>query len=617
MIRIKPESGTTRATRPPGKDWQPAIESKALLPQFNVFLSNSISESPPFRGTSGGGLTASITGSVYLPIINRKSGLIAHYHGGLALENLSVLMAGLTAIILFIFGLENFSREIETITGERFRKSLSTATRLPVIGVLIGALVTAVIQSSSATSVITISLVNAGVLSFKNSVGIIFGSNIGTTVTAQLVAFKLTDFAPVIIILGFILSLLRSRFSVFGKAIFYFGFVFFSLNLISSSLQPLEQSPELVSLLTQPQHPLLAILIGCVFTALVQSSSVTTGLAIIFTQQGILGLENAVPLIMGANIGTTATALIAMFNMDAAAKKTALSHFLFNVGGVIIFLPLLFLYGDRLSTLQDDPAVTLANIHLVFNVVTSIIFVLLITPFSRFVDFLLGEGKMDFSRLNLPVLNQSDDFSSIKATLVQESDKLLEFLQENYNLVTLSLETNFQGIYEAAGKRIAYIDFLKKEYMAYFSRVITQIDNERDTQEIIRLINQFDYLFQIHDSIEDLYDTKTVMSKHFVELKSDILVMIREVSSDTLALFDDLIKGLKGENPLDIKGFSLQMQRQLNESHKDMLALMADPQRKDAGALTNFMTYSQRLKDKLINYAFIRESEKQIHLASN
>jgi phosphate:Na+ symporter len=156
------------------------------------------------------------------------------------METLSILMTGLTAIVLFVFGLENFSREIERISGEHFRKSLSNATQWPLVGVLIGALVTAVIQSSSATSVISISLVNAGVLSFKNSVGIIFGSNIGTTVTAQLVAFKLTNFAPLLIIIGFFLTIVRSRFSIFGKTIFYFGFVFFSLNLIASSLEPFQ-----------------------------------------------------------------------------------------------------------------------------------------------------------------------------------------------------------------------------------------------------------------------------------------------------------------------------------------------------------------------------------------
>jgi len=154
------------------------------------------------------------------------------------MEHFNIILAGVTAVVLFVFGLENFSSEIQQITGEKFWRSLARATKIPVVGVLIGALVNAVIQSSSATSVIAISLVNAGVLSFKNSVGIIFGSNIGTTVTAQLVAFKLTAFAPLFIIVGFGLSLVRSQFAIFGKSMFYFGFVFFSLNLISFRLHP-------------------------------------------------------------------------------------------------------------------------------------------------------------------------------------------------------------------------------------------------------------------------------------------------------------------------------------------------------------------------------------------
>ena len=523
------------------------------------------------------------------------------------MENIHILMAGVTAIILFVFGLENFSREIEKISGERFRKSLAHATRIPIVGVMIGALVTALIQSSSATSVITIGLVNAGVLSFKNSVGIIFGSNIGTTITAQLVAFKLTAYAPLIIILGFGLSLLRTRYSVFGKAVFYFGFVFFTLNLISASLQPLQYNSDFVDLLTQPQNPIYAILIGCLFTALIQSSSVTTGLAIIFAQQGLLGLENAVPLIMGANIGTTATALIAVFNMDAAAKKTALSHFLFNIGGVLIFLPLLLLFGSRLRELTMDPAVALANIHLIFNLVTSLIFIALIGPFTRLIDMLLGEGKMDFERLDLPVFDESLDFDAIRESLEKESTALLAFLQENYNLVTLSIETNYPGIAEAAGKRIDYIAFLKKEYMGYFSRVVTQVHDEEDSKQLIRLINRFDYLFQMHDSINDLFGTRKIMSEHYIELKSDILLLIREMSNQTLVLFDRLRDSNGAEQVQAAKQAAREMQEHLDEANRKLLSLMADPERRDAGAMTNFVTYSQRLKDKLVNYAKMKQ----------
>ena len=260
------------------------------------------------------------------------------------MKDFHILAMSTVGIILFVFGLENFSKEIQKISGGQFRKFLSRATRFPLASFSIGALVTALIQSSSATSVIAISLVNAGILSFKNSVCIIFGSNVGTTITAQLIAFKLTSFAPGFIILGFLLTLIRSKYSVFGKTLFYFGFVFFSLNLISSTLAPLQQDPRLVNFLTHSHNPLVGIGIGFLATAIVQSSSVVTGLAVVFTQQNLMGLDVAIPILMGANIGTTVKSLIAVVNMDTSAKKTALAHFLFNVGGVLIFFRV-FLFG--------------------------------------------------------------------------------------------------------------------------------------------------------------------------------------------------------------------------------------------------------------------------------
>lgn len=518
------------------------------------------------------------------------------------MENLQVFGAGFAAIILFIFGLENFSREIEHISGERFRKFLGSATKIPIVGVLIGALVTGLIQSSSATSVITISLVNAGVLSFKNSVGIIFGSNIGTTVTAQLVAFKLTAFAPWLLIAGFAVSLLRNRYSVFGKAIFYFGFVFFSLNLISSSLSPLQHNEALIGYLTQPHNPLLAIMIGCVFTAAVQSSSVTTGLAIIFVQQGLLTLETAVPLIMGANIGTTATALIAMFQMDIAAKKTALAHFLFNVGGVLAFIPLLFLFAGELNQLEMEPAIALALIHLVFNLVTTLVFVIFINQFTQVIDFFLGEGKMDFERLVLPKYSEAQSHQEVQQQLNAGVEPLFRFLRENYSLVTLAIEANYKGITDAAAKRLDYLSFVKRETTGYFAQIISVAQEHDEVMEIVKTINLYDYLFQIQDSIADIFDTKQLIDENYVELQSDILIIVRKVSAETLDFFDDVSPKLADDNNFDITKRARELQEQLNEANSDLLRLMASRERADAGKLANYITYSQRLKDKLVNF---------------
>jgi len=524
------------------------------------------------------------------------------------MEVLQMLLAGLTAVVLFIFGLENFSTEIERISGERFRRFLSRVTSVPVLGVAMGAVVTAVIQSSSATSVIAISLVDAGVLSFRNSVGIIFGSNVGTTVTAQLVAFELTAFAPALILIGFLLSLVRSRVSIFGKSVFYFGFVFFTLELISSSLAPLQHEPALVEFLGRPHSPLLALMAGALLTALVQSSSVTTGLAIVFTQQGLLSLENAVPIIMGANVGTTATALIAMVSMDLAAKKAAMSHFLFNVGGVLLFLPLLLIFGGRLAEVEAPPAIALANIHLAFNVATSALFLVFLGPFTRLVDAMMGEGRMDFERLDIPASVEEGSFDSIRGELQAGLGRLLAFLQENYSLVTLSIESNYRSVFDASAKRIGYVGFIEREYMDWFSRVVARVSDETESSELLALITRYDYLFQIHDSIDDLFNAKRVLNTQYVELKSDVLMMVRELSSQTLALFEAVRESLESGELDRVRMLDAELEALLAEVTRKLLPLLAHPDRRDAGALSNFVTYSRRLADKLVSFAKLAQS---------
>lgn len=520
------------------------------------------------------------------------------------MKDFQIIVAAVTSIILFVFGLENFSKEIQKISGESFRKFLASATKYSSLGILIGAVVTAFIQSSSATSIIAISLVNAGVLSFKNSVGIIFGSNIGTTVTAQLVAFKLTAFAPAFIILGFLLSFIKSKYSVFAKSLFYFGFVFFTLNLISSTLAPLQNDERLIAYLTADHSPLVGVLIGFVITALVQSSSVTTGLAIIFTQQGLMSLDNAIPVLMGANMGTTVTALISILNMDTAAKKTALAHFLFNFGGVVIFLPLVWVYGKDFPLLSDTPAIALANFHLIFNLTTSFFFAILINPFTRMIDKVLGEGKMDFERFDLGFLQLKDqEPATIEKELLKTAELSYDFIQENYNLVTLSIETNYKSVYDAAGKRIEYYDHVKAEIMHFFSTYLSHSENEKDINKFVKIMGLYEYIFQIHDSIKDLTTLKETMDQNYVELKSDILLIIRELSSTTLSFFQDLsLHPPENGDTKDLKTLAHDYQHELEGFNKKILRIMAQPDRNDAGTMLHMITYSQRLKDKLVRY---------------
>ena len=273
-------------------------------------------------------------------------------------------------------------------------------------------------------------------------------------------------------------------------------------------------------------------------------------------------------------------------------------------------MPILLLFGGRLNEFDANPAVALANIHLVFNVVASLIFVVLINPFTRLVDILLGEDKMDFERLAIPTFNEQTAFETVKSDLRQNLADLLGFLQESYNLVTLSIESNYRSIFEASTKRMEYINFLEKEYVGYFAKAVTSVSDERESRELLRLHTQFDYLFQIYDSIEDIFNTKKAMSKHYVELKSDLLLMVRKLSSQTLVLFDDIRKPLIEGNQLDVTARAKELQEMLDEINRDLLPLLARPDRPDVGTLSNFVTYSRRLKDKLETLADLLDSQQ-------
>lgn len=296
--------------------------------------------------------------------------------------SLELGFAIIPGLILFLYGIEHFSREIQRMAGEQFRTLLAKLTANPLKGAFLGAIATSIVQSSTATTVIAVGLVDAGIISFANSIGVIIGANVGTTLTAQLVALKLTYFAPFFILLGFLTSLFGGRYRFLGKPLFYFGLVFFSLDLISQAIEPFKTDPALTGLFSQFSNIFVAIGAGFLFTIIVQSSSVTTGLVVLLVGGGLLTLGQGIPLIMGANIGTTVTSFIASIKLDIYAKRAAFAHFLFNFGGVLIFLPFIFAFADVVESLGGTAAQQMANAHLAFNVIVAAIFLIAIRPFT-------------------------------------------------------------------------------------------------------------------------------------------------------------------------------------------------------------------------------------------
>jgi len=296
-----------------------------------------------------------------------------------------LLFAIIPGIILFLYGIEQFSREVQLAAGAYFRNLIQNLTRTPLRGTAVGAIVTAVVQSSTATTVITVGLVNSGIISFTASLGIIFGSNLGTTVTSQLIALNLTFFAPLLILAGFLIGIIGGKYKIFGRPIFYFGLVFFSLALISGVMEPYRTDPQLIEIIGMMDNVFLQIAFGFVITTIFQSSSVTTGLVVVMTQNGLLTPAMAIPILLGANLGTPTTALLVSLRMNTAAKRAAAAHFLFNFLGVLLFLPFLVPFSTGVEALGGSPAQQVANAHLIFNLTCVIVFLALIRPFEQLV----------------------------------------------------------------------------------------------------------------------------------------------------------------------------------------------------------------------------------------
>jgi len=298
-------------------------------------------------------------------------------------SNLRILLAAVSAIVLFLYGLEAFSQEIQTVGGDKLRKWLTRLTESRWRAVLLGTVATAIVQSSTAITSLTVALVDAGTMTFRSSLGVLLGANIGTTSTAWLVSLKLTGIGPFFLVFGTVLSALPTRFKILGKAAFYFGFIFFSLDVVSSTLKPLAQNPVFAEVLSRSSTPLMGVLAGMVITAIVQSSSITTGICILLVQQNVLAGTAAIPIVIGANIGTTATALVASIKMQRTARRVAVANLCFNAFGVLLFLPFLGWFAAEVVEFAGEPSMAVAWAQLIFNVVMTIAVLLLLRIFQR------------------------------------------------------------------------------------------------------------------------------------------------------------------------------------------------------------------------------------------
>ena len=392
-------------------------------------------------------------------------------------ESMATVFGLLGGLALFIFGMNMMSESLQKVAGDKMKKVLGVLTRNAVCGMLAGALVTAVLQSSSATTVLVIGFVSAGLMSLKQGISVIFGANIGTTMTAQLMAFKISDYIMPIVFIGFLIAFIAKKEKVkfVGQTIFAFGLLFVGIEMMGDVMKPLATSPVFINMMEKVSHiPVLGVGVGLVMTLVVQSSSATIAVLQSFASQAgpdgasVIGLVGAIPILLGDNIGTTITAILASIGQSKDAKRCAIAHSVFNITGSFIFIWIIKPFAKFVEMISpkgnelDVISRQIANAHMSFNIINTLIWRPLLPVMVKIVMFIVRDDKevsiedyKEKSFLDKNVISQpiaamylvsqeirragrlvSEMIGNMKATVMNNDSKALAELEKNAKLVT-------------------------------------------------------------------------------------------------------------------------------------------------------------------------------------
>ena len=445
---------------------------------------------------------------------------------------------------MFLYGMEMMSDGMKMTAGNRMRSILKKLTSNRFIAVFVGAFITMIIQSSSATTVMLVSFVNSGLLNFVQALGVILGSNIGSTVTAQIVAFKVTDYALLLIAVGSIMALFSKKDTAkhIGFVILGFGLLFYGMKVMSDTMKPLRTDPTFNSILTSFENPFLGILAGAIFTALIQSSSATTGIVITLASSGSITLEAGIPLILGANIGTCITALLAGLKATRDAKRVAIGHVLFNTIGVLVFCFWIPVFADLVAQTTDNVPRQIANAHTIFNIVSTLLFI----PFAPFISKTIIRYFPDKEKLrNIEkpaILNLDEKVLSYPTAAINNAQAEISGVVGLTERVVGSLVSPFitdkdqndvenpeLNLITGLHQRLEKIKYLNENISNYLIKISQQDLTSHQSREVFALVSATNYLNSINDTvklkIENLIGQKDSLDEGFSDAgQEEILV---------------------------------------------------------------------------------------------
>lgn len=431
--------------------------------------------------------------------------------------SLSIILSMAGGLGLFLFGMSRMSDSIEKVAGAKLRRILEIFTTNRFMGMIVGIVFTGIIQSSSACTVMVVSFVNSGLMNLYQAAGVIFGANIGTTITSQLVSFNLSEVAPVILLLGVLIMMFSKKESVkkVAEVIVGFGVLFVGLSTMSEAMAGMKNVPEVVDLLASLKNPFLATLVGLVLTSIIQSSSVTVSIVLLMANQGLLALPICLYIILGCNIGACTTALLASFSGKKDAKRAAMIHFLFNVIGTVLLYIILFIAQDQvvslISSISADNGRFVANAHTIIKIFQ----VIILFPFSNWIVKLAclcvpGEdAKVHYREsFQLKYIGNKTVFNPATAVVdaVKELDRMASLASENLNramnaLVTLD-EDDINEVYEVE-KNINFLNHAITDYLVKVNQSTLPIEDLKCLGGLFHVVNDIE---RIGDHAENIAD---------------------------------------------------------------------------------------------------------------
>ncbi len=431
------------------------------------------------------------------------------------------LFSGLVGgLALFLYGLELLSDSLKAVAGARMKDILSRLTTNRFSAVLTGAFVTAVVQSSSVTSVLVVGFVTANLMTMAQSVGVIMGANIGTTFTAQIIAFNVARYALLLVALGCAVFFMGRREKVRkqGLAVLGLGLVFFGMGIMGEAMIPLRDYPPFVSAMARMESLGVGIFTGALFTALVQSSAATAGVVIVLSSQGLLSLPAGIALVLGANIGTCITALLAAIGKPREAFRASVVHVLFNVVGVLIWLRFIPELAELVRWMTPDATGLaglervaaevpreIANAHTVFNVVNTLLFLPFVGLFARAVTLLVPDRPPEEEDLAQPRYLDAELLSTPSLAVDRARLEILNMGERVRAMVTRVLPAVFRGEKEelmALRGMDEAVDLLHGSIITYLGQLSRRSLPEEDAGELVRLMEAANDLENIGDIIE-------------------------------------------------------------------------------------------------------------------